>query len=277
MKDKRLRADIPREDSSPLDYAIHRQDSDTIKMVQDALALGRVKLAFQPVVVAMDQRRIGFHEGLIRVLDETGRPIPARDFMGQVEQMETGREVDCASLALALHALRTTPALRLSVNMSARSIAYPKWTRTLGSALAQDTSLGERLILEISESSAMLLPEIVLAFMREWRQKGVSFAVDQFGKGAISIPRFADFQFDIMKIDGAYIRRIHDDADHQQITAALLGIAKQFDTLCVAEAVETIDEARYLAALGVDLLQGYAFGAPTVNLDQARGASRRSA
>ena len=69
-------------------------------------------------------RACAFHEGLVRILDDTGRIIPARDFMGAVETTELGRLIDCASLELGLDALAREPGLRLSVNMSARSIGY---------------------------------------------------------------------------------------------------------------------------------------------------------
>ena len=58
-------------------------------MVRRALDKGRVLLAFQPVVLARDSGRVAFYEGLIRVLDENGRVIPARDFIATTETSET--------------------------------------------------------------------------------------------------------------------------------------------------------------------------------------------
>ena len=108
---------------SPLEAALGQRDRDTIAMVARAVARRDVFLAFQPVVEAARQDRVAFHEGLIRLLDETGRIIPARDFIAAIETSELGRAVDCLSLDLGLKALRTDPGLRLAVNMSARSIA----------------------------------------------------------------------------------------------------------------------------------------------------------
>jgi EAL domain-containing protein (putative c-di-GMP-specific phosphodiesterase class I) len=48
------------------------------------------------------------------------------------------------------------------------------------------------------------------------------------------------------------------------LTAALLSIGQQFDMVTVAESVERAEDAAYLTALGLDCLQGYYFGAPTV-------------
>ena len=95
---------------------------------------------------------VAFYEGFIRVLDETGRVIPARDFMPQLENTPIGRELDCVALEMGLRTLARNPEIRLSINMSARSIGFARWSRVLERFLKKDSSIGERLILEISES-----------------------------------------------------------------------------------------------------------------------------
>ncbi len=262
---------------SPLGFAIAETDRATMAMVREALQRRRVMLAFQPVVSAADPARIAFHEGLVRLMDETGRIIPARDFIGAVETTEIGRLIDCASLELGLRTLADEPGLRLSVNMSARSIGYARWTEILRQGLAADATVGERLILEITEGSAMLMPEIVVTFMDDLQRKGICFALDDFGAGFTAFRYFKEFFFDIVKIDGQFIRNIHRDADNQVLTQALIMIARQFDMFTVAEAVETAGEATWLQANGVDCLQGHAFGAPTTQPSWARGELRRRA
>ncbi len=261
--------------ASPLGVVISQQDRDTMAMVREAIDLRRMRLAYQPVVLARDPERVAFHEGLIRVLDQNGRVIPARDFIGAVEDTEIGREIDCIALELGLGALARHPDVRLSVNMSARSIGYPRWMRAFRKGLAAEATVGERLILEITESSAMLVPELVIAFMEELQAEGVAFALDDFGSGYTAIRYFKDFFFDILKIDGQFIRNIHRDPDNAALTAALLSIGKHFQMFTVAEAVETPDEARFLMNLGVDCLQGYLFGAASLRPAFADPATRQ--
>lgn len=251
-------------DGDPLAYAIARNDDQTLAMVEAALRGKRLKLAFQPVVMAADPDRVAFHEGLIRVLDETGRIIPARDFMGAVETRELGRLIDCAALEMGMVALARNPELRLAINMSARSIGYPRWMKTLKRGLQANPTIGERLILEITESSAMLVPELVVSFMDDLQREGIAFALDDFGSGITAFRYFRDFFFDIVKIDGQFIRGIHRDADNQVLTQALATIGRHFDMFTVAEMVETVEEAEYLREIGIDCLQGYLFGAPTM-------------
>lgn len=247
---------------TPLDFAIDEIDRQTLQMVEQALRADRLVLAWQPVVLTRDAKRAVFHEGLIRVLDETGRIIPARDFMSAIETQELGRLIDCASLEMGLAALARNPSLRLSINMSARSIGYTRWMSRLQAGLRSNPTLGERLILEITESSAMQVPELVIAFMDELQRDGISFALDDFGAGFTAFRYLKDFFFDIIKIDGQFIRNVHLDPDNQVLTQAMLSVARHFDMFSVAESVETAEEAEWLRRAGVDCLQGYLFGAP---------------
>jgi EAL domain-containing protein (putative c-di-GMP-specific phosphodiesterase class I) len=267
MDDPTASDDILQAPPDPLTAAVAERDRGTLAMVDQALRDGRTMLAFQPVVLAADQGRVAFHEGMIRVLDPTGRVIPAREFMGAVETRETGRLIDCAALRHGLAALSAVPDLRLAVNMSARSIGYARWMKILKEGLRRDDTVGERLILEITESSAMLMPDVVTAFMDDLHAEGISFALDDFGAGYTAFRYFRDFFFEVIKIDGQFIRNIASNPDNQVLTRALASIGKHFDMLVVAESVECQADADWLAANGIDCLQGYHFGAPAVQPD----------
>ena len=262
--------------ASPLGAAISQGDRETLAMVRNALETGRLQLAFQPVVLGSNPDKIAFQEGLIRVMEPSGRIIPARDFITVVEDTEMGRLIDCAALEMGLTALFHHPELRLSINMSARSIGFPQWMRTLKRGLNAGPTIGERLILEITESSAMQVPELVIAFMDQLQDQGVAFALDDFGAGMTAFRYFKDFQFDIVKIDGQFIRGIHADPDNQVLTQALASIGRHFDMVIVAEQVEEVADAEWLRGIGIDCLQGYLFGAPTVKPDWLKTAARKA-
>lgn len=252
--------------SDPIGFAVASRDKDTLNLVRAALGNGRARLAYMPIVLAGAQSRVAFYEGLIRVMDDGGRVIPAAQFMPVIEEMDLGREIDIVTLELAMKILRSTAHLRLSVNVSARSIGDGAWRRTLDAALQSGGNLGERLIFEISEQSAMLLPEIVTRFMAEMQPLGVGFALDGFGAGLISFKHLKDFFFDLVKIDKGFTRNIAGNPDSQVIAEALITIAKQFEMLTVADGVETRDDAAFLEGIGVECLEGYLFGTPRFEL-----------
>jgi EAL domain-containing protein (putative c-di-GMP-specific phosphodiesterase class I) len=261
---------------SPLAVAISAADRETIAMVRMALEQRRLALAYQPVIMATNPDRIGFYEGLMRVMDPSGRIIPAKDFMPAVEEHEIGRQIDAAALSMGLRALADHPDLRLSINMSARSVGHPFWMRTLTRGLNHSPTVGERLILEITESSAMTVPELVIRFMHDLSSKGIAFAIDDFGAGHTSFRYLRDFSFDMLKIDGQFTRGIESDPDNQALVQAMIMIGKHFQMMTVAEMVETAPEAECLRALGVDCLQGYAFGAPSVKPAFTQATPRRA-
>ncbi|MBF9030762.1 EAL domain-containing protein [Rhodobacterales bacterium HKCCE3408] len=252
------------ETGSPLAVALHERSRKAVDLVGTALDCGNARLAFQPVVAAVGNGRAAFHEGLIRMIDPRGRTIPAGDFMNKVEDLELGRLIDCRALSLGLKVLKKNPGIRLAINMSARSIGYPQWMAILRRHVRSHPDAVERLILEITESSAMMMPELVIRFMAEQQQNGITFALDDFGAGYTAFRHLRDFSFDILKIDGQFVRGIGDNADNQVLVSALLSIAQHFDMLTVAESVETEAEADWLVRAGADCLQGYLYGAPTM-------------
>ncbi len=264
MRDKK-RADIPEGSESPLNSAISARDRSVVKMATEAVKHKQCKLAFQPVVQADPPYAVAFYEGFIRVLDETGRVIPAREFMPQLENTPLGRELDCIALELGLRTLARNPSIRLSINMSARSIGFSRWTRVLDRFLKRDAGLGERLILEISEQSAMQVPELVIDLMDRLQERGIAFALDDFGASDFSFRHFREFLFDAAKIDGQFIRGISEQPDNQALVRALIAVAREFEILVTAESVENQADAAFLTASGVDCLQGFLFGAPAVS------------
>ena len=275
MSDFSPYSDYSPERSSPLAEAVAERDRATIDMVKRAIATQNVLLAFQPVVTAGTTERPAFYEGLIRVLDETGRIIPAAEFIEAIEITETGRQIDCLALQLGLETLAAVPGLRLSINMSARSIGNQRWMETLNHGLSLGPTIGERLILEITESSAMAMPDVVRSFMDELQHRSVTFALDDFGSGYTSFRYLRDFYFDILKIDGCFIRSIHKDPDNQVLVKALVAIGQHFEMFTVAETVENAEDADFLTDIGVDCLQGYYFGAPTTRPNWIKANERR--
>jgi EAL domain-containing protein (putative c-di-GMP-specific phosphodiesterase class I) len=263
QRSKHRFANLPEGGGNPLDYAVAQRDKSTLTMVRDAVDHKQTLMAYQPVIRDVSSNSVAFHEGLIRVLDPTGRVIPAREFMSVVETTQLGREIDVLSLRAGMMALQQNPNLRISINMSARSIGFKAWTSMMNRWLSRDATLGERLILEISEQSAMLMPELVADFINNMQDQGVCFALDNFGSGYTAIRYFKDLYFDILKIDGQFTRGISKNAENRALITVMVSIAENFDMVTVAEQVENKEDSAMLRELGIDCQQGYLFGGPT--------------
>jgi EAL domain-containing protein (putative c-di-GMP-specific phosphodiesterase class I) len=253
--------------ASPLDAAVSEQDRETLSMVAAALKDRRMRLAFQPVVYAADPTVIGFFEGFIRLLNLRDQVIPARDFMPAVEQRQLGREIDCAALQLGIMAMQRNPHVRVSINMSARSVGYRPWVEILRRALLETPRLGANLILEINEASALQVPDVLKPFMAEMREHNIVFALDDFGAGMTSVRLLQELGFEIAKIDGSLVKNVDRLPQGQATARAAISMAQELGMYVVAEAVETEGEAKWLREAGAGCLQGYLFGAPTVTPD----------
>ncbi len=227
--------------------------------VRAALSQDRLLLFYQPVVRADSPEFVAFHEALVRIKMPDDTIVVANRFMPFVENSALGRILDRKTLEMALIALHGNPALRLSVNVSPYSMGDQGW---LDIFCACSRDVGDRLILEITEREAMTDVRRTAAFLAHVRKFGASVALDDFGAGYTSFRYFRDFHFDIVKIDGLFIRDIPHSRDNQVLVEALLNISAHFDMMTVAEFVETPAEAAFVSKMGVDCLQGYLIGKP---------------
>ena len=230
--------------------------------VAQALAQGRVKFHFQPVVRSERPDFVAFHEMLARIQLPGGQVLSAGAFMPAIEDGELGRAIDRLALRQALRVLVENPTLRISVNMSPRSMGDEEWLSVLAAAHRGGSGVCGRLILEITEDAALADAGQTLDFMNHVRSMGPAFALDDFGAGATGFGHFRHFRFDMVKIDGAFVQGVHGHRDSQVLVDCLMTLARHFEMMTVAERVENEADASWLRGAGVDCLQGYLYGRP---------------
>jgi EAL domain-containing protein (putative c-di-GMP-specific phosphodiesterase class I) len=90
----------------------------------------------------------------------------------------------------------------------------------------------------------------------------VRIAVDDAGAGYAGLQRILELRADLVKLDLALVRGVDSDPARQALVAGMAHFARRTDALLLAEGVESAAEAEALAALGVELGQGYLFGRP---------------
>jgi EAL domain-containing protein (putative c-di-GMP-specific phosphodiesterase class I) len=169
-------------------------------------------------------------------------------------------------LVLALDTLAHQPGIRLSINIFPQTMQDAQWMMLFDEGTRRDPELAERLIIEVTETAAMLEPARTLAFMNRLRRKGCAFALDDFGMGHTSFGSLRDFRFDIIKIDGSFITDVTTNADSRFFVEKVVEIGRHFDMMTVAEFVQSPADARILHDLGVEYFQGFYFGSPSLIL-----------
>ena len=225
-----------------------------------ALREGRIRLAFQPVVDAVDTSLVVFHECLARLVDRAGTLIPAAKFMPVAEQLGFVRLIDQRVLELAFDVLASGPDLRLSVNLSPQTMNDTGWLAAFDRLTTARPACARRLIIEITESYAIHDAARAAERLGQFHERGCSVALDDFGAGYTSFKHFRTLPLDIVKIDGSYIRGICENADNRIFAESLAGLAQHCGMTVVAEMVEHDRAAALLRGMGIDCFQGNHFG-----------------
>lgn len=241
---------------------LHRRSQSIAAEVERAIAENRLCFAFQPIVQAVSHQP-ALYECLVRLKSADGELIPAAAFVPVVEQLGLVRQMDRHVLELAVAELASSTVNCLAVNISGLTATDPVWLRTLKSLLQGRPDLAQRLVVEITETAALHDIDETARFLGEIRGLGCRVALDDFGAGFTSFRHLQALTFDIVKIDGAFIRQLRDNPEQQLFVRNLVGLADAFGLETVAECVETGEDAAFLANEGVQFLQGYYFGRPS--------------
>lgn len=252
------------------DGALLRYRSDLMAVSQatsGAIANKDLVVVHQPVVRAEGGHTISFHECLVRVRNPDGSLLVAGDFMPAMERLGMAPMIDRRVLELTFATMRDHPNARLSVNVFPHTMQDRDWMQCFEATVAAEPELAERLIVEVTETAAMLDVPRTRGFMDHLRVHGVSFALDDFGAGHTSLKQLRDLRFDILKIDGQFIRDIDRSPEDAFLVEMLVKIAQRYEMMTVAEAVQTPAEARCLTNLGVEFFQGFCFGSPSLRLN----------
>ena len=241
----------------------HRRNLVVGNKVKEALREHRLQFAFQPVVRAGNQQAV-FHECLLRMRSESGEIIPAGAFVPVIEQLGLVRLVDRYVLDLAVQALGERTDLHLAINISSMTAGDQSWLRSLSALVKNKGDIARRLIIEITETSALTDIDESARFLAAIRELGCRVAVDDFGAGFTSFRHLKTLTLDIVKIDGSFVRNLAGNIDNQLFIRNLLGLAEAYGMETVAECVETQEDAKFLIGEGVKYLQGYYFGRPSM-------------
>ena len=236
--------------------------AQTTRDITTAIAEQRVQMAFQPVIEART-RQVAFHEALIRISRKDGSLIEPNSFLPTAERIGLIKILDQYSLDLTLAHIYQNPTHRLAFNVSSATVHDPDWLLRLQQALAPHPELGRNLIVEITETFAADNLESTQRVIEDMQSMGICVAMDDFGSGHTSFRSLRHLKFDMIKIDGAFIKNLSTSADDRVFTRSLIDLARHIGVPVVAEWVEDGETAHLLTEWGVDYLQGYYFGKPT--------------
>jgi len=232
--------------------------------LREALAAGRIKVHYQPVIDLASGRCVGA-EALARWERENGEPVSPDIFIPVAEEVGVVQEVTIAVLRVATREMRKLlldfPGMSVNLNLAPDDLKNDRIGTEIARCLAEAGLPPDALKLEITER-ALINSDISRALIREFRSRGHQVAVDDFGTGYSSLSYLQSFELDVLKIDKSFVDAIGTEAATSQVIVHVIEMAKSLGLATVAEGVQTPEQVVWLLAHGVSFGQGFIFSTP---------------
>jgi diguanylate cyclase (GGDEF)-like protein len=233
-----------------------------------ALDKDQLKLFYQPLIDLKSGECAGF-EALARWNHEDRGEISPVEFIPVAEEsgliLTLGRwAMDKAAQTLAGWDKTWGEPLPVyvGVNLSAIQVARDDIAAVVSSALKSSGLQGNRLTLELTESSIVQDPTRAMRVFEALKALDATVAMDDFGTGYSSLAYLQRLPIDVLKIDRSFVTGMMVDPDSVAIVRAVLSLAEALGMSTTAEGIETVELATTLATLGCSSGQGYYFAKP---------------
>ena len=151
--------------------------------------------------------------------------------------------------------------LKVAVNLSASLVADLEFPDRLTALLQKHGLPGNRLVIELTESTAMADATKAMDIFLRLCVNDVSLSIDDFGTGFSSLQQLYQLPFDELKIDRMFIGGLPEDDEARAIVRATVDMAHALNIKVCAEGVETREALHYLESVNCDRAQGYLIGA----------------
>ena len=229
-------------------------------LVDDAFVL------YQQPILDLRTNEIARHELLLRMVGAQGEHIEPATFLYIAERFGLVQEIDSwvvrHGIALVAEQARRGGRLAVEINLSGLSLTSSVVLATIEHELAETGIDPSCLTFEITETAAIVNIQKARAFAERIAELGCNFALDDFGAGFGSFYYLKHLPFDVLKIDGEFIRNLTDSVKDQAVVKSLARIATELGKQTVAEFVEDAETLELLRRYGVDFAQGFHIGVP---------------
>lgn len=233
--------------------------------ILSALEEDRFEIWFQPIL-DLHTKTIHHFEVLVRMRNPDGSItlpgafIPAAESMGLISDID--RMVIAKTVDYQCRLQRACRNYTLSINLSGKEIGDQQLIQDLRNRVRRTGINPGKLVFEITETAAITDLDKAVRFVDELREIGFRFSLDDFGVGFTSFIYLREMAVDYLKIDGVFIRRLHESREDQGIVQAITAVARGFGIKTIAEFVEHPETLERLEALHVDYAQGFLIGKP---------------
>jgi len=241
----------------------------TAKFIKEALGEGpsRFELFAQDIVPLQHETDKVGYEILIRMWDRDGNFISPDDFLPAASRYQLMAEIDVFVLWTYLESVtkdknHIEKLHSAHINLAGSSLNNPDFQAKVKEAVTHFDFPWEKLELEVTESSAIGNFNRANEFILWLKSKKIGLALDDFGTGMASFEYLKSLPFDVVKIDGSFVKDMHIDPIDNAVIRYIQEIAQLKGQETVAEYVETKEDVDALREIGITYGQGYFLGKP---------------
>ena len=239
--------------------------------IQDALRDNRFRLYAQLIEPLQSATSRQHYEILLRLQEEDGSIVDPGEFLAAAESFYLMASIDLWVINQAfselteMHRGTCKYHCQLSINLSGQSLNDPYTLASYIENKLEEYELdGHDICFEVTESVAIENLDEAAFFIKQIRDLGCKFSLDDFGTGLSSFSYLKNLGVDYLKIDGSFVRDILIDPVSESMVAAINQVGQAMDLETIAEYVENDDIKKKLASIGVDYGQGFGIGKPTL-------------
>jgi len=226
--------------------------------IAHALEHNLLRLHFQGIFHTTGHA-LAHYEVLVRMVDQDDptRLLMPGQFIPYAEKSGKILDIDRWVIKSAIEMLADPDMPPLAVNISGRSFDEPTLPQFIAGELKRCGVAPRRLLVELTETSAVSDLHDARRFIDALRQTGCRTCLDDFGTGFSSFAYLKHLQADAVKIDGLFIRDLPNDYDNQIFVKAIVAVARGLRKVTIAECVEDRQTLDMLTGFGVDAVQGF--------------------
>ena len=250
--------------SADADVAARAGGAPDERYLDEALRLHQFVLHYQPKVRLATREVAGF-EALVRWQHSRFGLIYPDRFVALAERSERIDTLTRDIVDMGLHwfaAFDVDRPLSISINVSARNLADVGVADILHAQCMKCGVDPQRVILELTETSAMQDAAVALDILTRLCLKGFKLSIDDFGTGYSSMTQLAKLPVSEIKIDRSFVASMRTSAEAAKIVASTIGLGKALGLTTVAEGVENAATSDMLETLGCELAQGFHYARP---------------